>query len=81
MQKLWQEKIEWDTPVSIELSDEWNAIWNEIKSLEQIRIPRWLGTGPAVQIQIHGFADASIRAYGAAIYVRLQMELFYQIYW
>lgn len=39
MQKLWQAKIEWDTTVSIELSNEWNAIWSEIKSLEQIRIP------------------------------------------
>lgn len=71
MQKLWQEKLDWDTPVSEILSNEWREIWNSIHSLEQVRIPRWLGVYSDVQIQLHGFADASKGAYGAAIYLRI----------
>lgn len=71
IQNLWKAKLDWDTPVSIEWSNEWKEIWNLIHYLEQIRIPRWLGIHRNVQIQLHGFADASNRAYGAVIYLRM----------
>lgn len=40
------------------------------KCLGLIRIPRWLKTDSLEQVQIHGFSDASKKAYGAVIYVR-----------
>ncbi|XP_070139963.1 uncharacterized protein [Drosophila kikkawai] len=42
--------------------------------LHQVRIPRWVHFQPGVQVQIHGFCDASQKAYGAAIYVRIQRD-------
>lgn len=74
LQKLWQSKLDWDEAVTKELSDEWAMIWNNVKELERIRIPRWIGTTSGGKIQLHGFCDASIRAYGAAIYVRRVSE-------
>lgn len=71
MQCLWKEKLEWDTPLSEQLSKEWNVLWANIKLLEHIRVPRYLGNKATTAIQLHGFADASSRAYGAVIYIRL----------
>lgn len=71
MQKLWQSKLDWDEQVTKEICVEWAMIWNNIKIVEQIRIPRWIGEISIGQKQIHGFCDASVKAYGAAIYVRV----------
>lgn len=74
MQKLWQSKLDWDESVGKELRNEWVSIWENIKCLEKIRIPRWISAISLEKIQLHGFCDASIKAYGAAIYVRLIHE-------
>lgn len=74
MQKLWQSNLDWDLAVSQELKSEWNLIWNQIKCLEQIRIPRWLNTTKSSKMELHGFCDASAKAYGAVIYVRVERE-------
>ncbi|XP_062122497.1 uncharacterized protein LOC133836179 [Drosophila sulfurigaster albostrigata] len=41
-------------------------------ALGKIRIPRWVQLQTRVKLQYHGFCDASERAYGAAIYVRVE---------
>lgn len=38
--------------------------------LKSFRIPRWTNTDSIVKIQVHGFADACIYAYGCVIYLR-----------
>ena len=38
--------------------------------IDSITIPRFVQTTSTSKVQIHGFADASIRAYGCCIYVR-----------
>lgn len=39
--------------------------------LESLRIPRWLGGGTATSsLEVHGFADASARAYAAVLYLK-----------
>ena len=50
---------------------EWHA---EFKFLENFRIPRWtatLATQDGKKV-LHGFSDASLRAYGAVYYVRYE---------
>ncbi|XP_070529424.1 uncharacterized protein [Cardiocondyla obscurior] len=40
-------------------------------SLEDIRVPRWMGCGEAETTSVvHGFADASERAFAAVVYLR-----------
>lgn len=51
--------------------DEWNKLYNQFPQLAHLTIPLYMFENPEfVSIEIHGFADASIKAYGACIYFR-----------
>ncbi|CAI6360799.1 unnamed protein product [Macrosiphum euphorbiae] len=70
LQSLWREKIGWDSPVPPHIQLEWETYNNYLNELNSFNIPRWLGSDKKKQIEIHGFADASMKAYGACIYMR-----------
>lgn len=70
MQKLWQLQCDWDKPVPIEVKNEWKSYLSSLNYLRELEIPRYLGTEINYEIQIHGFADASLLAYGACLYIR-----------
>jgi len=70
MQKLWQLQCDWDKPVPIEVKNEWKSYLSSLNYLRELEIPRYLGTEIKYEIQIHGFADASLLAYGACLYIR-----------
>jgi len=74
MQELWQAKIDWDESISNELHTLWREYENKIQFLSDIEIPRKVITFKQEQgskiLEIHGFSDASQRAYGACIYIR-----------
>lgn len=67
MQRIWKLELEWDDIVPQEIVNDWKTIWDPIKLLERMRIPRWVQTTSDVQLQIHGFSDACFQAYGAAV--------------
>lgn len=69
IQKIWQHKIDWDQPVPEIILVEWITFLNNLKDLENIKIPRWLGMKTISEIHLHGFSDASISAYSAVVYV------------
>ncbi|XP_050055037.1 uncharacterized protein LOC114131043 [Aphis gossypii] len=76
MQKLWLARINWDDLVSTELNEEWQNYQQTLPELEEIHIPRWIiGCSNVLVTQIHGFADASTRAFGACLYTRTTDEL------
>lgn len=50
---------------------EWKEFYKELKWIDQVRIPRWLGTALSGKIQIHVYCDALSQAYGAAVNVRV----------
>lgn len=74
IQEQWRVKKDWDEALPQQLQIEWKAYCAEVKGIEQYRIPRWLGTSATTQSQVHVFCDASARAYGAAVYIRTQVD-------
>ncbi|XP_011868845.1 PREDICTED: uncharacterized protein LOC105562536 [Vollenhovia emeryi] len=73
MQELWSLGIEWDESVPMHIHRIWDQIRSQLCLLNKVKIPRLVISGKAdSRIQIHGFCDASEKAYGACIYLREQ---------
>ncbi|GBM12575.1 hypothetical protein AVEN_78349-1 [Araneus ventricosus] len=68
MQRLWLLKVGWDEPLPEDVTRAWIAFVSLLPCIEQLEIPRHFPSDNTVII--HGFADASTAAYGAAIYVQ-----------
>ncbi|XP_055390589.1 uncharacterized protein LOC129619372 [Condylostylus longicornis] len=64
-------KIDWDEELSQEMQNEWTNFKHELTHLNQLKINRFVFSNNAVvRTELHGFGDASEKAYGAALYVR-----------
>ncbi|XP_025836105.1 uncharacterized protein LOC112906362 [Agrilus planipennis] len=75
MQQMWLLKLDWDDVLSEELRVEWDKFLKNILELSDLKISRWLFSDKnAISIEIHGFADSSLRAFGACIYLRVIYE-------
>ncbi|XP_055909622.1 uncharacterized protein LOC129944297 [Eupeodes corollae] len=72
LQELWVAKIEWDESIPLRLDTSWQNFKTNLSQLGEIKIPRFVETHSNAKIQVHGFADASTRAYGCCIYIRSQ---------
>lgn len=70
VQQIWKIHGGWDEPVPSEVNGQWNAIVEAVPKLNEIKIPRWLGTNKKYSSELHGFCDASQDAYAAIIYIR-----------
>ncbi|UYV66657.1 hypothetical protein LAZ67_4002469 [Cordylochernes scorpioides] len=62
------------------LQESWNALQNDLASLHQVQIPRWIRLYELTTYEIHGFADASQRAYAAMVYIKI-IHTHYMIAW
>ncbi|XP_025407359.1 uncharacterized protein LOC112681309 [Sipha flava] len=73
MQKLWQLSVDWDEPLPTDLLNEWRKNREDLDSINSLVINRLItDSSKNCSVQIHGFADASISAYGACLYIRTQ---------
>ena len=74
MKILFQErcldKIDWDSNLPKNLLGTWNSLLNELKCLNNVKIPRCYFRSRPVRFEIHGFSDASNRAYAGVVYIR-----------
>ncbi|XP_076659884.1 uncharacterized protein LOC143363167 [Halictus rubicundus] len=70
MQNLWLRGIGWDDLLPSELASCWRTWRAHLPRLQELQIPRWVNYSPHDTYQIHGFCDASERAYAATTYLR-----------
>ena len=72
LQRCWEEKCEWDEPVSQSIARDYLQWRTELPLLSKHSVSRPYLTYSfqAVDIQLHGFCDASEKAYAAVIYLR-----------
>ncbi|XP_011173291.1 uncharacterized protein LOC105205590 [Solenopsis invicta] len=70
IQTTWLQGLGWDDPLADADATAWRAFQSELHLLQRIRVPRWLRCSfDHVQLELHGFADASERAYAAVAYL------------
>ncbi|XP_036322008.1 uncharacterized protein LOC118736009 [Rhagoletis pomonella] len=72
MQQLWEPKLDWDESVPQDIYTQWRAFQDHLCLINNIQIPRYVPINNTTEI--HAFADASTRAYGACIYLVTRME-------
>ncbi|XP_037297855.1 uncharacterized protein LOC119190306 [Manduca sexta] len=75
LQTIWMKGLDWDENVGKIHTEEWEKIRDSFNSLHRIRIKRWIHTGKEIdKIQLHGYCDASMKAYCAVVYYRVEIE-------
>ena len=75
MQDLWQAKVTWDESIPSDIWYRWVIFCEQLESLNNISINRWIFGVNCKEIQMHGFCDASEIGYGACVYIRSKNEL------
>lgn len=70
LQHLWTLKVGWDGEVPQELSKMWTSFRSDLLDLNSLEIPRHSSCKKLIHVELHGFSDASQKAYGACIYLR-----------
>jgi hypothetical protein len=69
-QKLWLLQLGWDDLLPESICLEWKKYRDSLPSIQEIKIPRCILPEECSTIQLHGFSDASIKAYSAVVYLR-----------
>ncbi|XP_065087241.1 uncharacterized protein LOC135708974 [Ochlerotatus camptorhynchus] len=78
MQILWTlededgKRLHWDKPIPSTVGESWRKFHIQLPILNDIRIDRCVIIPQAMQIEIHCFSDASMKAYGGCLYIRSQ---------
>ncbi len=71
LQELWRRELDWDAAMPEDVERKWREWMAELPLLTEHPIPRRLLTSSCTfNLQLHGFSDASTKAYRAVIYLR-----------
>lgn len=70
MQSIWQLKLSWDESIPLDLQTRWINFRDHLQEISNISIPRHTLIPSRSSVELHGFADASQKAYGACLYLR-----------
>ncbi|XP_043474409.1 uncharacterized protein LOC122506354 [Leptopilina heterotoma] len=70
MQQIWQSKLNWDESVPDTIPTTCIDFCEQLKLINDLTFRRRFLIENPVNVQIHGFCDASQKGYGACIYVR-----------
>lgn len=57
LQDLWLRGLNWDQYIGDEAKEAFNKCLNELKSLNNLKIPRWIGTSAGDTLELIGFSD------------------------
>ena len=83
LQQLWKFKIDWDELMPIDVSTHFQNWVESSKNLTNWKLPR--GYFPQIawkdlnNLELHGFCDASEKAYGAVVYIRTKVNNNYKV--
>ena len=67
---LWSENLGWDVKLPTSEISVWTPIATDLSKVPEIVFPRFFGMDSSAPVQIHAFSDASLRAFGAVVYLK-----------
>ncbi|XP_070546929.1 uncharacterized protein [Ptychodera flava] len=71
IQDIWKRNLDWDEPLETDLANRWKHIVSDFNASTEIKIDRrYFAENTSADHELHVFADASCKAYGAAAYLR-----------
>ena len=74
LQMLWSEKVGWDDPVPEAIIEQWSQWRKQLRLLSNHCIPRcyFPKDTTVTSVQLHGFSDASEKAYSGVVYLWME---------
>ena len=75
-QELCIDKKDWDEELPAEKKERWETLLRDAQSVKSVTVPRTLHEpeGDKVKYSLHGFGDASIKAYSTVVYLVTETE-------
>lgn len=76
-QILCSDRVDWDAMLDEKSLSIWNSLVNDLEAVASVTVPRCYYAHSEMAIksqQIHGFCDASEKAYAAVVYLRTEYE-------
>lgn len=70
MQEIWKLGLKWDERLPQKIIDSWVRLRDELSAMKPISTERKVKMSPNDSIEIHAFGDASLIAYGSAVYIK-----------
>ncbi|XP_043258048.1 uncharacterized protein LOC122400589 [Colletes gigas] len=70
LKKIWSIKLDWDESLPASIHNEWERYYLQLPLLNNVTFPRKAIIESAEKLELHGFCDASEKAYGACVYLR-----------
>ncbi|XP_062703860.1 uncharacterized protein LOC134286283 [Aedes albopictus] len=70
IQELWARGVNWDERLTTDQEARWRRFTQDLQRINELQIPRRALADDATAFEIHGFSDASQKAYGACVYLR-----------
>lgn len=72
MQLLWTSGIGWDDPIPEQILTIWQRYQCDLKSIQNLSVPRRITMDGEVKYELHAFSDSSEKGYAAAVYLRCE---------
>ena len=71
-QEICSMKLDWDSPLPENLIIKWEKTLKRLQRLQPVHIPRFYfrNLNSFCNVELHGFCDASCKAYAAVVYIR-----------
>ncbi|XP_033229625.1 uncharacterized protein LOC117181167 [Belonocnema kinseyi] len=70
IQQLWKHQLGWDDQVPPDVHEMWLEYKKQLPLLNSVRYQRCIVHNSSIDSQLHGFCEASEKAYGACLYLR-----------
>ncbi|CAG7719600.1 unnamed protein product, partial [Allacma fusca] len=70
LQTLWKENLDWDETLPYSTTHSWTTYRKSLPLIQDVQLPRCAIIEHCVNLQLHGFSDASEKAYSACVYLR-----------